>query len=96
MKAELVIEKTVVTSAENFLVVEQRKDDDKRLNKRFTMEMSMHMAHMFHVATQQASLPAEQRIATPESIDIIKARRAVASAQSSSSSNQVGRQSITP
>ena len=108
--------------------MEQQKDDAKRLNKRFTMEMNMHMAHMFHIATQQASLPAEQRTTTPESIcqalsvefgkfetkpfieamkskieisypteitDIIKARRATARAQSSSSSSQVGRQSIT-
>ena len=50
------------------LAVEQRKDDAKRLNKRYTMEMNVHMAHMFHVATEQALLPAEQRSATPESI----------------------------
>ena len=50
------------------LAVEQQKDDAKRLNKRYTMEMNAHMAHMFHVATEQAFLPAEQRTATPESI----------------------------
>ena len=38
--------------------VEQRKEDARRLNRRYTMEMNVHMAHMFHVATQQASLPA--------------------------------------
>ena len=48
--------------------IEQRKDDAKRLNKRFTMEMNVHMTYMFHVATQQAALPAEQRKATPKSI----------------------------
>ena len=53
---------------EKIAIVEQRKDDAKRLNRRYTMEMNVHMAHMFHVATQQASLPAEQRTATPESI----------------------------
>ena len=88
------------------------------------MEMNVHMAHMFHVATHQASLPVEQRTATPESIcqalgvefgkfetkpyieamkseieisyptkitDIIKARKAAARAQSSSSSGQAER-----
>ena len=86
------------------------------------------MAHMFHVATQQALLPADQRTITPETICqdlgvefgkfetkpyieamkpeieisypteityIIKARRAAARAQSSSSSGQVKCQSIT-
>ena len=53
---------------ERIAAVEQRKDDARRLNERFTMEMSVHMAHMFHVATEQAALPAEQRTATPESI----------------------------
>ena len=90
--------------------------------------MNVHMAHMFHVATQQAALPAKQRTATPESIyqslgvefgkfetksyieamkseieisypieitDIIKAKRAASTAQSGSSTNQMGRQSIT-
>ena len=32
------------------------------------MKMNIHMAHMFHAATQQALLPAEQMTATPESI----------------------------
>ena len=32
------------------------------------MEMNIHMAHMFYVATQQSLLPTEQRTATPESI----------------------------
>ena len=32
------------------------------------MEMNVHMAHMFHAATQQALLLVEQRTATPESI----------------------------
>ena len=32
------------------------------------MEMNIHMAHMFHVVTQQALLPTEQRTATPELI----------------------------
>ena len=92
------------------------------------MEMNVHIAHIFYVATQQTSLPIEQRTATPESIcqnldvefgkfetkpyieamkseieisypteiiDIIKARRATARAQSSSSSNQAEHQSIT-
>ena len=53
---------------EKIAAVEQRKDDAKRLNKRFTMEMNVHMAHMFQVATEQAALPAEQRTATPQSI----------------------------
>ena len=53
---------------EKILAVEQRKDDAKKLNNRYTMEMNVHMAHMFHAATQQAILPAEQRMATPESI----------------------------
>ena len=53
---------------EKIAVVEQRKDDARCLNKRFTMEMNVHMAHMFHVATEQAALPAEQRTATPTSI----------------------------
>ena len=81
--------------------------------------MNVHMAHMFHVTTQQALLPADQRTATPKTIcqdlgvefgkfetkpyieamkseieicypteitDLIKARRAIAKAQSSSSS----------
>ena len=114
---------------EKILVVEQQKDDARRLNKRYIMEMNIHMAHMFHVATQQALLPAEQRYATPESIcqdlgvefgkfetkpyikamkskieisyptkitDIIKARRATARVQSSSSNVQAERKSITP
>ena len=53
---------------ERILVVKQQKDDARRLNKRYTMEMNIHMAHMFHAATQRALLPAEQRIATLESI----------------------------
>ena len=53
---------------EKILAVEQWKDDTRRLNKRYPMEMNVLMAHMFHVATQQALLPAEQRTATPESI----------------------------
>ena len=32
------------------------------------MELNIHMAHLFHPATQQALLAIEQRIATPESI----------------------------
>ena len=48
--------------------LEQRKDDAKRLNRRYTVEMKVHMAHMFNVATQQASFPVEQRTAAPESI----------------------------
>ena len=32
------------------------------------MEMNVHMAHMFHVTTEQAALPVEQRTATPISI----------------------------
>ena len=32
------------------------------------MEMNIHMAHMFHVATQQALLPTKQRTTMPESI----------------------------
>ena len=44
---------------EKIAAVEQRKDDARRLNKRYTIEMNVHMAHMFHVATQQASLPTE-------------------------------------
>ena len=53
---------------EKVLVVEQRKNDVRRLNKRYTMEMNVHMAHMFYAATQQALIPIEQRTATPESI----------------------------
>ena len=53
---------------EKVLAVEQQKDDARRLKEIYTVEMNMHMAHMFHVATQQALLPAEQRTATPESI----------------------------
>ena len=30
--------------------------------------MNVHMAHMFHVATQQALLPTDQRTVTPETI----------------------------
>ena len=45
---------------EKITAVEQRKDDARRLNKRFTMEMNVHIAHMFQVATEQAALPAEQ------------------------------------
>ena len=114
---------------EKIAVVEQRKDDARRLNKRFTMEMKVHMAHMFQVATDQAALPAEQRIATPQFIyqaldvefgkfetkpyievmrseieisyptditNIIKARRAAARGQSSSSSCPAEQHSITP
>ena len=44
---------------EKIAAVEQQKDDAKRLSKRFIMEMNVHMAHMFQVATEQASLPAE-------------------------------------
>ena len=50
---------------EKIAVVEKRKDDAKCLNKRFTMEMNVHMAHMFYIATLQASLPIEQRTTTP-------------------------------
>ena len=32
------------------------------------MEMNVHMAHMFHIATQQALFPTEHRTTTPESI----------------------------
>ena len=32
------------------------------------MEINVHMAHMFHTATQQELLPTKQRTATPESI----------------------------
>ena len=39
--------------------VEKQKDDAKHLNKRFTMAMNVQMAHMIHIATQQASLPIE-------------------------------------
>ena len=53
---------------ERILAVEQRKEDAKKLNRRYTVEMNVHMAHMFQVATEQALLPAEQRSATPESI----------------------------
>ena len=53
---------------EKILAVEQMKDDARRLNKRYTMEMNIYMAHMFHTATQQALLPAEQKMATPELI----------------------------
>ena len=53
---------------EKVIVVEQRKDDAKRLNKRYTMEMNVHMAYMFYATTQQALLPIKQRIAKPESI----------------------------
>ena len=113
---------------EKIAAIEQRKNHTRRLNKRFTIEMNMH-AHMFHIATQQGSLPVEQRTATPESIcqylgvelgkfetkpyieamkseieisyptditDLIKARRAAARAQSSTSSGQAERKSITP
>ena len=52
---------------EKILVVDQR-DDARKLNKRYTMEMNVHMTQMFHAATQQALLPAEQRTTTPESI----------------------------
>ena len=84
---------------------------------------------MFHVPTQQALLPADQRTATPETIcqdlgvefgkfetkpyikamkseieisypteitDLIKARKAVARAQSSSSGGQAEHKGITP
>ena len=37
---------------EKILAVKQRKDDARRLNKRYKMEMNVHMDHMFHVATQ--------------------------------------------
>ena len=50
--------------------MEQRKDDARRLNKRHAMEMNVHMAHMFYVATQQALLQIEQRTATLELIYI--------------------------
>ena len=113
---------------EKIAAIEQRKNHTRRLNKRFTIEMNMHMAHMFHIATQQGSLPVEQRTATPESIcqylgvefgkfetkpyieamkseiefsypteitDLIKARRVAAKAQSSTSSGQAERKSIT-
>ena len=53
---------------EKIAVVEQQKDDTRRLNKRYTMEMNVRMAHMFHVATQQALLLANQRTATPKTI----------------------------
>ena len=50
---------------ERILAVKQRKNDAKQLKKGYTMEMNVHMAHMFHVPTEQALLLAEQRIATP-------------------------------
>ena len=53
---------------EKILVIEQWKDDARRLNKRYTIKMNVHMAHMFHATMQQALLPVEQRTATPESI----------------------------
>ena len=50
------------------IAMEKRKDDTRRLNKSYTMEMNVHMAHMFYLATKQAFLSIEQRTATPESI----------------------------
>ena len=114
---------------EKILAVEQRKDDARILNKRYTMEMNVHMAHMFHATTQQALLPLEQRTTTPESIckdlgvelskfemepyikamkveieisypsdivNIIKARKAFARTQASSSNVQAEPKSVTP
>ena len=93
------------------------------------MEMNVHMAHMFHVATEQALLPAEQRSATPESIckdlgveigkfetepyikamkseieisypkdivELIRAKKAAARAQTSSSNTRAEPRSATP
>ena len=50
---------------EKILAVEQRKDDARKLNKGYTMEMNVHMSHMLYTVTQQAFLLAEQRTATP-------------------------------
>lgn len=47
-------------------VVEQRKEDAKRLKKRYTKEMNVHLASMFYEASQQAVLPIKQRTLTTE------------------------------
>ena len=50
------------------IAIEQRKDDARILNKIHTMEMNVHMTHMFYAATQQVLLSTKQRTAIPESI----------------------------
>lgn len=49
--------------------VEQRKDDAKRLKKRYSKEMNVNLAHMYYEATQHVALPIEQRTMTHELLD---------------------------
>lgn len=39
--------------------IEQRKDDTRRLKKRYTIEMYVHLARMFYEATKQGVLLAK-------------------------------------
>lgn len=48
--------------------VEQRKDDARRLKKRFMKEMNVNLARMFYEASEQVALPVESRSVTPEQI----------------------------
>ena len=46
----------------------QRKDDAKRLRKRYAVEMNVKMAQFYSQAEQQAALPPEQRLIKLEDI----------------------------
>lgn len=46
--------------------MEYRKDDARRLKKQYTKEINVHLKHMFYEASQQPTLPAEQRTLMPE------------------------------
>ena len=50
------------------IAVKQRKDNARKLNKRYIIEMNVHMTYMFYDTTQQSFLPIEQKTTTPESI----------------------------
>ena len=53
---------------EKFVVILQRKDDAKRLKKRYTKEMNTKIALLFSQAEQQAALPPEQRLIKLENV----------------------------
>ena len=53
---------------EKIAAVVQRKDDAKRLRKRYAVEMNVKMALFYSQAEQQAALPPEQRLIKLEDI----------------------------
>ena len=53
---------------ERVTVVLQRKDDAKRLKKRYTKEMNVKMVMLFSQADQQAALSPEERLISLEDV----------------------------